>query len=144
MVERLGHGKRLGGVDGAGHGVERPGELQGKERVAARDLVQSEHRRPRKCPLQPIANEVVGRAQAERADPQPGDLRGKGTLELGRVIAPPREENLKRLVLEPPQRERERIGRGDVEPLAIVDRNHDRAAFRQCHQHAVHRHPQHA
>ena len=106
--------------------------------------MEPEHGGARKCPLQPIADEVVGRAQAERADAEPGDLRGKGTLELGRVIAPPREENLKRLVLEPPQRERERIGRGDVEPLAIVDRNHDRAAFRQCHQHAVHRHPQHA
>ena len=140
VVERLGHGKRLGGVDGSSHGLERTGELQGIERVAARHLVQPEHRRPRERSPQPIANEAVDRAQAERADAQPADLRGKRTLELGRVIAPPGQENLNRLTLEPPQRERERIRRGHVQPLTVVDRDHDRLALRKRPQHVVHRH----
>ncbi len=68
-------------IDGDGRRVEGTGELQRIERITARNLVQAQHRRAREHPAEPVANQALDRAQAERADRQTLDVSGQGELE---------------------------------------------------------------
>jgi hypothetical protein len=50
--------------------VDSPGDLERKERIAARSLVDAEQRLARERPVQPVAQEPVERTDAERTDPE--------------------------------------------------------------------------
>lgn len=140
-LERLRHGEGLSGIERCARRRKRPGKLQGVERVAARHLVQSQHRGARERPAEPVANDALDRAQAERADEQSLDASAKRLLERGRLpAAPTSEERPDGLTIEPPQSERQRIGRRRVEPLDVIDRDHDRTTFGQRREGAVHSH----
>jgi hypothetical protein len=67
LFERSRNRERLQWIDVL---VERTGDLEREERIAARSLVDAEQRLARKRPLQPIAQEPVERTDAERADPK--------------------------------------------------------------------------
>ena len=133
LVERLGNRQRLERVD---VGVERAGQLQREERIAARPLVDAEQRLPREGPAEPVAQEPVDRADAERSHRQPPDaLRAERLLEPRRLRPldePPGEQQAHVARVEPSQRERERARRGRVEPLDVVDGDQHRARARRA------------
>jgi hypothetical protein len=90
LFERLGNRKRLKRVDVR---VENAGQLEREERVTARPLVDAEQRLPRESPVQPVAQEPMERAHAERPhDELPDALCTQGSFEsrlLLRALAQP-------------------------------------------------------
>ena len=117
-------------------GVENAGQLQREERVPARPLVDAEQRLAREGPAEPVAQEPMERADAERSHRQPLDaLRAERLLESRRlrsVDEPPGEQQEHAARGEPSQRERERARRGGVEPLDVVDRDEKRLVVRRA------------
>ena len=108
----------------------------------------AEQRLPREGPVEPVVQEAVQRADAERPDRQPPDaLLLERLFELRRPRAfpePPREQHEHAVGLDPSQREREHGRRGRVEPLDVVDGDHERPALAQELQHVAHRHGERA
>ena len=145
LLERLRDRKRLERVD---VGVEHACQLEREERVPARALVDAEQRLPREGSVEPVEQEAVQGADAERPDRQPPDaLLLERLFELGRAWAfpePPRQQHEHAVGLDPSQREREHGRRGRIEPLDIVDREHERPALAQELQHVAHSHGERA
>jgi len=77
----------------------------------------------------------VNGAEAQRPNTQPHDsLGGDRALEvrrLHRLAQSTGEQEDYRLLVEPPQRERERACRRGIQPLNVVDRDHDRYVHRK-------------
>jgi hypothetical protein len=97
----------------------------------------------REGPAEPVAQEAVKRADAERSDRQSLDaLRTKGLLEFRRlrfVDNSPGEEHEYTVPAQPSQRERKRARRRWVEPLDVVNGNQNRLPFTETLQHLAHR-----
>ncbi len=125
-VQRLRHGQRSRRVEIRG---KRPRELDRIERISARGLVDAEQRGPGEDTAEPIAQQHLHGAHAQRSYGEPLDcLGGKRTLELGRrpVSFDPTREQQHDRALHPSQGERQRRCRRPVEPLDVVDRDHER------------------
>ena len=110
--------------------AESLGQLQRKERVPARGLVNTQQRLAREWAPDPVAQEAMERADTERPDQQPLDsLRLECALE-GRGLPcfddPPGQQQSHALAGHTSQREHKRARRGRVEPLDVVDGEHDR------------------
>ena len=132
LLERLRDRKRLERVD---VGVEHAGQFEREERVPARALVDPEQRLPREWSVEPVVQKAVQGADAEGPDRQPPDallLERLFELRWPRALdCAPREQHEHAVGLDPSQREREHRRRGRVEPLDVVDRDHDRPALAQ-------------
>ncbi len=127
VLERVGYRQRLRGIERRPR-VERPRQLEREEGIAARCIVQPQQGRTWESESEPVTDETLDRADAERPDGQSLDRPGKRRLERRRRLAAAGEEDPDRLAVEPPQRERERIRRRGIEPLDVVDREQQRAA----------------
>jgi hypothetical protein len=92
--------------------------------------VNPEQRLAREGPMHAVAQEYVERTDAQRPERQPPDvLLCERPLDLRRLRAvrvPPRQQQEHPAPIEPPQRERELVGRRRIEPLEIVDRDDQR------------------
>jgi hypothetical protein len=109
LFERLGDRQRLEWVD---VGVENASELQREERVSARPLVDADQRLAREGPAEPVVQELVERAHAERSNRQaPDALCTERLVESGRlclVDEPSGEQHENFVRGEPSQGERKR------------------------------------
>ena len=107
--ERLGDPERLQGVD---VGLQNAGELQREERVPAGPLVDPQQRLAGEGRAEPVAQEPVQRAEAERSHAQPlHGLHTERRLERRRLRSfddPPGEQQEHAAGVEPSERERER------------------------------------
>src|SRR5204862_5319738 len=108
LVQSLGHGQRLGGVDLF---VESARDLERIERIAARVLVDTQQSLAREDAVQAISEECVQGTGAERPKRQPPNGRRRQcTLELRwlcSVREPTRKQQKHWARVESPQRERE-------------------------------------
>ena len=111
------------------------GQLECVVGVATRHLVEPEEGRPWEHHPEPVAEQLLDRAHAQRADRQPGDIglpdHGLDTGRLPRRVDAPREQELHRQTQRAPQGEREGGSRGRVHPLVVVDREEQRSAIGQ-------------
>ena len=123
--------KRLSRVDVH---IENAGQLQREERVTARPLVDAEQRLARERPVEPVAQEPVERADAERPDGQHAGRRPRRPPARARVGgcslgAAHRSEQTRRARAEPSQGER--AARPPTRRRATGDRRSRRAAVRR-------------
>jgi hypothetical protein len=127
LLERLRNRQRLSGVDVP---IQHSGELQGEERVAARSLVELEQRLAREWPAEPVEEQPMQRADAQRRDREtPDSLRAECRLDARarrRVADPLGGQHEHGACREPADRECERVRRRGVEPLEVVDRDQQR------------------
>ena len=127
LFERLRNRQRPSRVDVR---VENAGQLEREERVPARPLVDAEQRLAGERPAEPVPQEPMERADAERPHRQaPDGLRAERPLESRRLLrrrAPPGEQQAHGLAPSRAERERQRVRRRGIEPLEIVDRDEER------------------
>ena len=120
-------GKRTGQV---GFGVDRPGHFQRVERIAAGYLGDPHHCRPGERAAEPGAQQFMQAAQAQRAHPRPGDSVGAGELQPGHHAAAVRigalGDDQSHPAPQSPRHERHHRLARRVEPLHVVDPDHDR------------------
>ena len=131
--ERRGNGQPLTRARAPARLLERAPELERVERIPARRVVKLDQRRPRKRDAEPLAQQTMRRADAQRAEPQPPQpLARKRALEPERsrlrAAAAARDENRDRRCRQPSKREREHGRRRRIQPLHVVDRNQQRPA----------------
>ncbi len=105
-------------------------QLEREHRVPAGQLVDPPQLGPREDEVEPVAQEAVERAEAERGDPQPPQpLLPERAVEVERggraSVLPQREQEGDALLAQAAQRELEDEGGGPVEPLEVVDRDGD-------------------
>jgi hypothetical protein len=140
LFERLGDRQRFEWVD---VGVENVSELQREERISARPLVDSDQRLAREGPAEPVVQELVERAHAERPHRYPLELlRIKPRVDSRRLrsIGEPSGEQHENIVRgKPSQGECKRARRGWVEPLDVVDGDQNRFLFAEKLHHVAHR-----
>ena len=122
----FGTGKRVQRAEVRAQG---PGQLDREERVPARLLPDAERGLPGEAGAEPIAQQPMQCADAERPDRHPPDPAGgsaSSSLDGGDPSAePPGEQHQDVACREPAQREGERGRRGRVEPLDVIDGDHD-------------------
>jgi len=107
---------------------QRAPELERVERVAAGGLVHAHERGPRQVQRQSPPEHPVNRADGERPYGKALE-RSERAVELERRAdrSPAhRCENADRFTLEPPEHERENLGRARVDPLHVVEREQHR------------------
>ncbi len=140
LFERLGDRQWLEWVD---VGVENASELQREERISARPLLDADQRLAREGPAEPVVQELVERAHAERPHRHPPDpLRTKPRVDFRRLrsIGEPSGEQHENIVRgKPSQGERKRARRRWVEPLDVVDGDQNRFLFAEKLHHVAHR-----
>jgi hypothetical protein len=106
--------------------LERTRELEGEECVPTRLLVDAASHRTRERHAEPLAEQALNRTEAQRADVDPLEIaRAVEHHRWGRVAAL-RQQHPDPLSARAPQREREGGAARAVEPLDVVDRNHER------------------
>ena len=122
--------QRIGDRDCVGHRVtlsRSARELQCVEGVSARDLVQPEQRRSWERPPQRLAQQQLGRTDAQWPHLESFDgTRCKSVLDARHddgLAETPRQEHEQRHGRQPSQREGQHARRGGVDPLAVVDRD---------------------
>jgi hypothetical protein len=97
-------------------------ELEREERIAAGGFVDLQQHRTAEGAGEPVLEEPLDRARAQRADPEPGDdLRSEDPLQLRRLDAVAQlasQQERDRLVVHAPQGEAERRRRGRIQPPA--------------------------
>ena len=140
LFDRVGDRERRERVDLLG---EYSRQLQRKERIPARPLVDPKQRLARERPLHPVAQQPVQRPRAEWSHGHASDpVRTECSFELRprcRLSAPPCEEKTDRSRAQPPDGERERMRGRRVEPLSIVNRDQRRPTLAQQLQRVAHR-----
>ena len=151
LLQLLRHTQRLRRVALGAFGSESAPQLERVERVSARGLVQPEQGRPRHPPRQQRVKDLMRRADAERPDRQPLDpIGGECVLDVRAVLSrPARPDQRDADVVRPAESEAERGRRGRIEPLEVVDGEHeaflcerlDRAADRDTERALVDRPP---
>jgi hypothetical protein len=106
--------------------------------------VNAEQRLARERPAEPVAQQLVECANAERSYRQALDrLLTEGTVEswwLRSANETPGQQHANIVHGQSAEREGERAQRGWVEPLNIIDGDHDWLALAQKLQHVAHRH----
>ena len=136
LVQALRHSQRPAGRRSRVRPDELAAELEREERVARRCLLDAGELRPRQLEPEPLLEQMVERAQAERAEREPlsrssGKARSSsnGAATLRRL--PQRRQQTDALVAQTAESDLEHAGRGRVEPLDVVERDEDRALLRQ-------------
>ena len=128
LLQPFGDGERLRRIRHRAVGAERPRKLERVERIPARHRVQPEQRRPGQAVGEQAVQDLMRRADAERPDPDPLDpVAVERVLDRGRLLRlaePPRPQQRDVGLRQPAQRKPERACRRDVEPLQVVDRDH--------------------
>jgi hypothetical protein len=119
-AEAVRHRQRRDGVLYAA-AFELARDLDRVERIAHRSFGDPNQDRPRKRPADDIADDAVKCCDGHRSDL---DALGREPLELGRARTQ-REDHAHVLVVESSQGELERGGGRWVQPLEVVDRDHD-------------------
>ena len=139
LLERPGNRERLGRVDVR---AENAGELDREKRISAGPLVDAKQGLMREGPVEPVAQEPMERADAERAHSQPLDaVCSERPLELRRLrvvgqAAGEQDENP--IHAEASQGKRKRARRRPIEPLDVVDGDQNRLSFTESVQHVPH------
>ena len=116
---------------------ERASELEHEQRVAERDIDDAAQQLARQAQAEPLGQHPPRGADAQRPDLkalQPAAL--ERPLERRRIIAAARQQEANGLAAEPARHKRQRLGRGRVEPLDVVDRDQQRRVRTQIPQHA--------
>jgi hypothetical protein len=106
--------------------LERSRNLQCVERISTGDLVDASQVRPRQDHPESLAQKAVERSRAQAAELEAPHVVEQSSHPV-RVHDPPGEEECDSVVLQAPSGVREDRGRGGVEPLDIVDDDHQRA-----------------
>jgi hypothetical protein len=105
--------------------------------------VDPEQRLARERPAEPVAQELVKRPDAERPNPNALDSvsadRLVQTERLRLVDRSPRQQDTNIVCAEAAKRERERARRRGVEPLDVVDGDHERFAIAEQLENVAHR-----
>ena len=135
LAEILGDRKCAVELDAPAAVLERSGDVEGEERIPAGHLVKPPQRRPRERHAQARAEQLVQRTQAQRADADPGDSVRQRALQLERrtpaAVAASRHQHTDGLHAKAPHSEPDQVRRRRIEPLHVVDREHDRAPSRK-------------
>ena len=108
---------------------ERAADLQREERVAAGGLRNSHKRWPGGCRAEACSEQVVQRSQRERADLDPDDRPPSSPSGGSALVRRAEQEPHPRG--QPARSELESPRRSPVEPLHVVDRDHERRAARE-------------
>lgn len=118
--------------------LERAPELQGEERVAARQLVQAPHHRTRREEPEPVLDQPLDGAEAQGRQAETLELERAVQLQRHRLAAAgaPGHDHADRNVVQPPGREAEHQFGGSVQPLHVVDREYERALGCEPPEHA--------
>jgi hypothetical protein len=140
LFKGLGDRQRLEWVDVH---VENARKLHREEGVSIRSLMNAEQCLARERSAEPVAKELVERADAERSHRQALDRflpeRLVETRRLRFVNETPGQQNANVACGEPAGRKCERARRGCVEPLDVVDGDQNRLIFAEKLQHVAHR-----
>jgi hypothetical protein len=114
------HGRRAEDRLGTGQLVlaQRGRQLEQRERIAARRRHEARQDVGRRHPVEPIGEESVGVVVAERLQ---GELGDAGRREGPEVPLAHGHDHGDRLSLESARGEHERLGRGTIQPLRVVD-----------------------
>lgn len=142
-IETRRDGERIG-VGARRSASQRPTELQGVERVPARDGVEPDQGRPSELEPEPRAEEAVDGVDRQRphvhaCDPLWRRARDGGDR-LAVVDRPPAGDQADRLVVESPKDEIEDPRRWLIEPLDVVDGEDQRSLASGPTDHVSHRH----
>ena len=126
--------QRFARLEPDGPAEKRPTELEGKEWIAAGELVDPAHLRAGQVQAQTVAQQSVNRSCAQRSNLEPPDtilgIARSSSRRGASVAAPPPTEDGNRFLSQPPGCEGEREGGGLVEPLNVVDGDQQRASQR--------------
>ncbi len=113
---------------------EQARDLERVQRIAARRLSDPHEGRPWEAPAQRIGDDAVERGHRQRPQleklQRPVTRGGCDQRPLG-VLRAHRDDAHHRLVLDPPERELDRRRGRRVEPLEVVDRDHDDCTVRR-------------
>jgi hypothetical protein len=107
-----------------------PGQLQRVERIATAHLPQALQARPGQRQPEPLTQQLVQNADGQGTHPQDQPLwLRKRLLDLQQqpvgVLGAYRDDQTEPLVAQPPQHEGQHPGRGPIQPLQIIDADHD-------------------
>ncbi len=136
-----GDGERLSGLELELAGAERACQLERKERVAAGELVKPPERRSRRHEAEPLLHQVLHGAQAQRREREALQaLTRRRAIELERnwrVPAAVRHATRNAIgpVVDPPHGEAEHLSGGGVEPLHVIDGDHQRPVIGKPPEH---------
>ncbi len=100
-------------------------ELESEERIPACGLIDPDERGSRQREREPTPEKPVDRSDRQWLDRQPSEL-GEGAVEFEWRLdgsATRSRENTHRLVLKPPQHERQDIRGARIDPLHVIDRD---------------------
>jgi hypothetical protein len=115
----------------------RPGQLDQAERVALR-LGQD----PVPCLTGQLRPAMLDQERRRRGRVQPTDLQlGQARSGERRVVVTCGEDDRDRLGAQAAGREHQRLGRGPVQPLCVVDQAHQRSVLGELGQQRSHRQP---
>jgi hypothetical protein len=119
---------------------DRARKFERVERIATRGLVEPPKQRSRERDTDLRPQQTADRTGAQGAEPnRPNLLAGHCVKELVRgflCVRSRREQQLNRLLAQPPHGKCERESRIRVEPLDVIDGHEDRPVARQLPQHA--------
>ena len=116
---------------------QRAADLEREQRVAERRVGDPPHERPRDGEPQPLGQQAARVVEPERPDLEALERTAfEHPLERRAPPGPPCEQERDAVVREPRRGERQRFGRGGVEPLEVVDRHHQRGEPAQLVEHA--------
>ena len=117
--------------------VQRAADLEREQRVAERRVGDPPHERPRNAEPQPLGQQAARVVEPERPDLEALERPAfEHAFERRAPPGPPCEQERDAVVREPRRGERQRLGRGGVEPLEVVDRHHQRGEPAQLVEHA--------
>jgi len=107
-------------------------EFDREQRIAAGRLDDPAQKLTGHAQPEPLVEQTARRSQAQRLDVEPLESSPlERPLEWRRRVRAPGQHELHRLSLQPPARERQRLGRRGVQPLDVVHCDEDRFARRQ-------------
>ncbi len=121
-------------------------ELERKERVSARRITHPGELRARQFQPKPFLEQSIQRGQTQRLEPHPFvALLPKRMLGLETCLSPgglaQRREQANRLLAQAPQRDLKHRGGRCIQPLEIIQSEHDRAVLGEHANHVEQRQP---
>ena len=107
-------------------------QLEDEQRITQRRVHDPAQKRARQRQAEPAGEQLARRTHAHRPDVEAlKRVTLDGLLERTPTTWTPREQKSHRLVLQPPGDEHKRISRRRIQPLEIVDRDHQRLGRRE-------------
>ena len=137
LAEIVGHGELISEVGTIARPDDLAGGLQSEQRTPLRDRVDAEDDRPTQVEAHPLAQQPTQPLLRERADPEALDpVEAERPLDIDPFrrytrSEPERREHADRLVLQPSEHEGQHAGGRRIEPLHVVDRDHDGRVLRE-------------